>query len=289
MAPLFVLLLAFSAPAASGLPEEGMRAYEDMDLDAARDAFTKAQRAAPARERPRLELWLGIIELERGNEAAARRWLRSALQASPGLAVPASVSPKVRTLVEELRPAVKATRQTRAAGRARASSAPPPTIAATAPALPPPVPPPPAPPPPAPPPPQQSAEPVAETVASLTTPAPPPMQVANPAAPAAPAPAPEAPLATTSTVAPLPSPMLLAGAGAGVLAVGAVGGGVVLGAFAAQAAADAEGEARAVDATARYQWANATAWLANGMYALGAVSAAVGVGCATVALAGAAE
>lgn len=287
MAPLFVLLLAASAPSTAGLPEAGVRAYEEMDLDAARDAFAKAQRAAPARERPRLELWLGIIELERGNEGAARRWLRSALQASPGLAVPGSVSPKVRGLVDELRPAQKAPRQTRVASRARVAPAPaPPAPAPAQPVVAAPAPPAPLP------------EAPAETVASLTAPAPAPLQsasvVAAPAPAAAPVPAPAPtpvpePTPALQHQAPPPSPMLLASAGAGALALGALGGGVVLGAFAAQASADAEHETRAVDATARYEWATATAWLANGMYALGVVSAAVGAGCATVALSGAAE
>lgn len=263
MGVLFAILLAATSADAADLTANGLRAYEDMDLDQARELLTRAQRAAPSRERPRVELWLGIVELERGNEAMARRWLRTALQGNPSLPVPASVSPKVRALVDELRPAPRATPATRLARRARPAAEPPRLAAAPAlgvpqgsPVLP-----------------LASVSPHGGLAAEGTSPV-----------PAVDAPAPGAELAL-----PMPSPLVLAGAGAGAVAVGALGGGVLLGAMAQGAADAAVREARAVDATARYDEANATAWMANGLYAVGAVAAAVGVGCATMELAGVGE
>lgn len=258
MSPLLALFLALGAADSASLTEEGVRAYEDMDLDAAREHLSQAQRAAPSRDKPRIELWLGIVELERGNEAAARRWMRSALQANPALVPPPSVSPKVRALVEELRPATRATTPAKVARRARPAVLPPRPAAVSPPASPPGA-----------------------------------LEVAPHGGPAAEGASPADALPAVALRPPepaaMPSALVLAGAGAGAVAVGALGGGVLLGVLAQGAAEAAESEARAADATARFDEANATAWAANGLYAFGAVAAAVGVGCAAVEMAGVVE
>jgi hypothetical protein len=87
------------------LLSEGINAYDAMELDLAREKLTAARKVGSPSERARADLWLGVVELERGRDAAARRSLRAALQADPNLEVPARLSPKVRALVEELRPA----------------------------------------------------------------------------------------------------------------------------------------------------------------------------------------
>lgn len=263
MSPFLALLLALGAADPASLADEGVRAYEDMDLDAAREHLSQAQRAAPSKDRPRIELWLGIVELERGNEAAARRWMRSALQASPALVPPPNVSPKVRALVEELRPAARPTAPARVVRRTRAAVLPPRLASAT------------------------PASPSSLAVAphgGLDAGAPGlPGEEQSPATPAA------ALSAAAAEPAFMPSPLVLAGAGAGAVAVGALGGGVLLGVLAQGAADAAQSEASATDATARFDEANATAWAANGLYAFGAVAAAVGVGCAAMEMAGVVE
>lgn len=279
MAPLLALLLAATSVESAALADDGLRAYEEMDLDGARELLGKAQRVASSRERPRVELWLGIVELERGNEAVARRWVRSALHGNPSLAAPPSVSPKVRAIIDELRPAARSSPSTRLARRARPASEAP-RLAASSPA-----------------PAADTSTTIAAASPSSSSPSPSP-SISTPISPhggpadqAAPSPIPAAsPIAAASPeLGQLPSALVLAGAGAGAVAVSALGGGVILGALAQGAADAAQKEARAVDASARYDEASATAWMANGLYAVGAVAAAVGVGCATIELAGVGE
>ena len=70
-----------------------------MELELAADKLAAARAEASADERPRIDLWLGVVELERGRDAAARRHFKTALQANPRLSVPKSLSPKVHELV----------------------------------------------------------------------------------------------------------------------------------------------------------------------------------------------
>ena len=121
--PLLCLVLAAAGADASRLTQDGLRAFDDMDLDVAQKAFDAARKTASPKERPRIELWLGIVELERGNERAAQHWLRSALSTSPRLVVADQVSPKIREHVEAVRAQVRA-EKLRAARTADDSEAP---------------------------------------------------------------------------------------------------------------------------------------------------------------------
>lgn len=305
MSPLMLLVLtvALAAPTpGEALLEEGLRAYDDMDLDRARASLAQARDVATSEERPRIDLWLGIVEIERGRDDDARRWLRSALRVSPRLAVSREVSPKILATIDAVRaevltPDAPAARPPEhdatvrpalrtAAGTTTMGTT---TMGTTATAtdttsttstdtnLP--------------------ADPdvgraltTAPAAAARTGPstAPPPPTVRGPtvAAGVAAVAAPASPAGTGGESMP---PLLVAGATSGALALAAVGTASVFGVMAHLGGEAARHEERAALATERYAEANAAALTANSLFVAGGVAAAVGATCGAVWLADGAE
>jgi hypothetical protein len=272
------------------LLSEGINAYDAMELDLAREKLTAARKNGAPSERARADLWLGVVELERGRDAAARRSLRAALQADPNLEVPQRLSPKVRALVEELRPVPKEPTQetqkdtpkprearerprarasTRGAGREPAARIPvmlpaPVAVLAAAPA--PPV--------------------------ATEAPAPPPSATMVEAA--APAPPEGSPLASESAAAGAPvdgavtadagtgtlSPFVVLAAGGGALAATGLVAAVALGVSAKMLEAEAAAAPRAANATAAYEQAAGSALVANALFVGSGLAAVGGAACA---------
>lgn len=258
---------------------DGVRAYEDMELDTAADKLAQALRSSSSRDKPRIELWLGIVELERGNEATARRWLKSALRANSKLTVEQELSPKIVATIEAVRAQV-----------ASSSPAPLPVVAAPAPVAAPVV--------------------VEERAAAVVAPAAP--VVAPPVAPApfvaplAPAPAaPIAPIASIASIAPMiapiatttadvgadggPSPLIFVTAATGAVSAGALVGGAVLGTIARVGGEAASREPVASVATERYQEASTAAVAANGLFIAGGVAAIASAVCGVLVFVDGAE
>lgn len=244
---LFALLALQAASEAQQLLDQGINAYEAMELDLAQSRLSEAAEVATDDERARIELWRGVVELERGADDAARRHLRAALQHNPRLLVPRSLSPKVHALIEELRPSRAPPRAARPPARA---------------------PEPPAPPPPAPAAPSSRADEGAAPVATaVPQPAPGPAQPqASPGVKDAEPTGGEAPV----------SPFLVVGAGSAALAGAALAGALGLGVSAKLLEGEAQAAPRAETATAQYEQAAGNALVANALFIGSGVAAAGG-------------
>jgi hypothetical protein len=273
-----VLCGLWSSPAHASSLAAGVQAYENMELDDAADKLAHALKKSSTKDKPRIELWLGIVELERGNEATARRWLRAALRANPTLTVEQELSPKILATIEAVRTQVTSS----------SPPSPPSTPAAAPPSSPPAV-----------------APVVDEPAASVVSPAPvPPVAPAQPAvappssappvaagapavsvAPAADAPSAVASAPVAQTVAQdaslddAPSTLLFVTAATGAGSAGALVGGAVLGTIARLGGEAAEREPVAAAATERYQDASTAAVAANGLFIAGGVAAVASAVC----------
>lgn len=112
--PTVLLLASMLAPGAAlgaaessgrAALEAGIRAYDELELEAAASALETAL-AAPeleASERATASLYLGMLELDRGRAVEARRALARAVRLDRGVRAPDGASPKVLALLEEVR------------------------------------------------------------------------------------------------------------------------------------------------------------------------------------------
>lgn len=271
-----VCILALSASAARAVSlAEGVQAYEDMELDTAAETLTKALRTAAPKDKPRVELWLAIVELERGNDATAHRWLESALRADPTITVEHELSPKVLAAIESVRATVttSAARSLPSAPPASAmSGAPQATVTVPPAAL---VPPPP-PGHPTPAPSAAGTSPASTAPSSAERSDDVDVAVAPIASVSASEPSPSAMGMTESTG---PSTLVYVTAVTGAVAAGALAGGAVLGAIARVGSDAAEREAVAAIATERYQEASTAAFTANSLFIAGGVAAVASLVC----------
>ncbi len=256
---------------------DGVRAYEDMELDTAADKLAQALRASSSKDKPRIELWLGIVELERGNEATARRWLKQALRANPALTVEQELSPKIVAAIEAVRAQVTSSSPSSSPSPSPSSSPAPASVVAPPVVV-------------------EEAAPVTTGVTGATG-APAvaaPFVAPAPLAPAPPRGAPIAPIASIASIAPIaptatatpdavedegPSPLIFVTAATGAVSAGALVGGAVLGTIARVGGEAANREPVASVATERYQEASTAAVAANGLFIAGGVAAIASAVC----------
>jgi len=104
------VLLLLAAPPARGAPtnsdfEEGVKLLKDMEDSRALEAFNQALQAPNLDRglRARIHLHMGIAYGNLLNRAAATQSFRKALTDEPGIALPASTSPKIGKLFEQAR------------------------------------------------------------------------------------------------------------------------------------------------------------------------------------------
>jgi hypothetical protein len=265
---------------ATRLLDEGIRAYDAMELDAAQGKLREARAATESNaERARIDMWLAVVELERGNDGGARRHMRNAFANNPRLDVPSALSPRVHALANAVRPenvseAKEPARPTkpRRARLARVERSPPPPSAV---------------------PPElvESAEPPpAEPSVAAAVPPSAPVTEPEPASKPPKPPTTDPPDATGTRPPPpetvddgQPLPLLmLASAGVGAAATLALLGGVGLGVMAKSVEADAESEKKAEAATEKFQTASTASMAANGLYATSGLLAVTGGVCAAI-------